>query len=436
LLRHEKNFLHKITFCADKSDFSLGTPSQKLTLNVRIKNHFTKNIYVMLSPLKFPLKHINQDLSQHENKLFTKLIHVITPYTQTQEFVALNSFNAFEQSPSKCLEQVELQQEKNFGVEKGALSSNPTGVPFSPSLTAINILFSIDQFFSEFYKKYPLKKKTSDFKLQLKERKKLSIFYGGLSKKDLHKILKESESYRGNSAKNILSLLEKRLDVALYRSHVTKNIVSARQLITHKKILVNNKYITTPSYTLNPGDIISITPDLITNISLRILHSLKTNLFKPDSSHIIASEILSQWSTAKAFLSKSDLEFFVLLILKKIQKDDSTPISKTKLKGDINDNNLNIQKYFEYYRTILLKIIIAAQNVTPRPDFFRLILKTYLLTQRSKANKLQALKISGKKPLHLEISYKLLNIIFLYAPQRIYYPFFIDVDVLRRSFTK
>ena len=86
-----------------------------------------------------------------------------------------------------------------------------------------------------------------------------------------------------------------------------------------------------------------------------------------------------------------------------------------------------------YYRNILLNLILDARNASTSRDFFMLILRTHLLKKRSKQDVLVGLQCIGRKPLHLEISYKLLTIIFLYSPQRIYYPFCLDLDLLRRS---
>ena len=93
----------------------------------------------------------------------------------------------------------------------------------------INLLFSIDEFLFQFAKKQPRRRKSSEFQQQLKQRKKLTIFYGHLSKKQLENLLSQSKSYQGYFSKNFFSIIECRLDVLLYRSGFVKNIITARQ---------------------------------------------------------------------------------------------------------------------------------------------------------------------------------------------------------------
>ena len=56
----------------------------------------------------------------------------------------------------------------------------------------------------------------------------------------------------------MLSIFESRLDVILYRAHFTKTVRAAKQLILHKHIKVNKEIITTDSYLLKSGDIVSV----------------------------------------------------------------------------------------------------------------------------------------------------------------------------------
>lgn len=357
------------------------------------------------------MKHQEKSLTVHQNKIFNKILEVAIPYGKLQD-----------------------------------LSTTSTNFSFM-SRAPINLLFSVDQFFSEFSKKYPQRSKSSDFKLQLREQKKISIFYGGLTKKQLTKIVTQATSYKGQVTKNILSLLERRLDVVLFRSNFTKNVVSSRQLITHKKILINNKYMTSPSYMLRPGDIISVSPEYIKNMS-RSLRDLLKNKFKiEENPYILPLETLNKWDNIKSSALKCDIDLFVQLILKKLQiklKNKSfqeNDLSQVIICSSAMERNQYIwdskdsmnKELLGYYRNILLNLILDARNASTSRDFFMLILRTHLLKKRSKQDVLVGLQCIGRKPLHLEISYKLLTIIFLYSPQRIYYPFCLDLDLLRRS---
>jgi ribosomal protein S4 len=151
-----------------------------------------------------------------------------------------------------------LSTKKIGGYQNQPLTELILKQPYFFSNNPINLLFSIDDFLFEFTPKQPQRRKSSEFQQQLKERKKLDIFYGHLSKKQLKNLLYQSKSSPGYFSANFFSILERRLDVLLYRTGLVKNILTARQLISHKKILVNNQILNIASYQVNPGDIIAI----------------------------------------------------------------------------------------------------------------------------------------------------------------------------------
>lgn len=140
----------------------------------------------------------------------------------------------------------------------------------------INLLFSIDQFLFEFSKKTYQQKKTGEFFQQLKERKKLSLFYGNLTRKQISNLFTRVEKTKGYVFKNVFSLLETRLDVVLYRTGLTKTLAEARQLIKHKKIRVNENIVNVPSFLLNPGDIISLTPKTQQDLTSQLVNLLNS----------------------------------------------------------------------------------------------------------------------------------------------------------------
>ena len=135
----------------------------------------------------------------------------------------------------------------------------------------INLLFSIDQFVFEFSKKTYQQKKSGEFFQQLKERKKVSLFYGDLPRKQLVKFFQDARKMKGYFSKNLLALVESRLDVVLYRNGLVRTIAEGRQLIKHKKVQVNQKFISSPSIVLKPGDIISLQ-----KLGNQLTHFLKT----------------------------------------------------------------------------------------------------------------------------------------------------------------
>ena len=67
--------------------------------------------------------------------------------------------------------------------------------------------------------------------------------------------------------------LETRLDTALYRAHFSYSFKNARQLISHKKIYVNNKMIQFNSYKLKKGDLITLDKDIFKFVIFNISKS-------------------------------------------------------------------------------------------------------------------------------------------------------------------
>ncbi len=102
--------------------------------------------------------------------------------------------------------------------------------------------------------------KVSEYKKQLTEKQKLRFSYG-LSEKQLKRYVKEVlEKKTGieNKADELLKILEKRLDNAVYRLGLANTRNQARQLVSHKFFLINNKSINVPSHRLKKGDIIAL----------------------------------------------------------------------------------------------------------------------------------------------------------------------------------
>lgn len=100
-------------------------------------------------------------------------------------------------------------------------------------------------------------KRLSDYALQLREKQKLRRIYGILEKQ-FRSYYKEAARRKGSTGENLLSILECRLDNVVYRMGfgVTRN--EARQLVSHKSILVNGKNVNIPSFQVSASDVISI----------------------------------------------------------------------------------------------------------------------------------------------------------------------------------
>ncbi len=99
--------------------------------------------------------------------------------------------------------------------------------------------------------------KVSNYGIQLQEKQKIKFMYG-LLEKQFRIVFKKAEKLKGETGTNMLQLLESRLDNVVYRLGFAPTRPSARQLVSHKHFLVNDKPVNIPSYIVKSGDKISV----------------------------------------------------------------------------------------------------------------------------------------------------------------------------------
>jgi len=97
----------------------------------------------------------------------------------------------------------------------------------------------------------------SDYGVQLREKQKVRRIYGVLEKQ-FRNYYKEAARLKGATGENLLQLLESRLDNVVYRMGFGCTRAEARQLVSHKGILVNGSVVNIPSYQVKPGDVVSV----------------------------------------------------------------------------------------------------------------------------------------------------------------------------------
>ena len=99
--------------------------------------------------------------------------------------------------------------------------------------------------------------RTSDFGLQLREKQKVKRMYGVLERQ-FRRYFAEADRRRGNTGANLLTLLESRLDNVVYRMGFASTRAEARQLVSHKAIIVNGQQVNIPSYMVKVGDVVAV----------------------------------------------------------------------------------------------------------------------------------------------------------------------------------
>lgn len=100
-------------------------------------------------------------------------------------------------------------------------------------------------------------RRQSDYALQLREKQKLRYMYGILERQ-FRNYYKHAARRKGATGENLLQLLEGRLDNVVYRMGFGSTRSEARQLVSHKSVMVNGQVVNIPSYQVQPQDVVAI----------------------------------------------------------------------------------------------------------------------------------------------------------------------------------
>jgi small subunit ribosomal protein S4 len=99
--------------------------------------------------------------------------------------------------------------------------------------------------------------KTSDYGVQLREKQKVRRIYG-LLEKQFRGYFQEADRMKGVTGENLLSLLERRLDNAIYRLGFASSRTESRQLVRHGHFTINGRKVNIPSILLKVGDVVEL----------------------------------------------------------------------------------------------------------------------------------------------------------------------------------
>lgn len=121
------------------------------------------------------------------------------------------------------------------------------------------------------------RRKTSEYGIQLREKQKAKYTYGVLEKQ-FRNLFEKASRTKGIKGEVLLQLLEARLDNVVYRLGIAPTRAAARQLVSHKHIVVDGKVVNIPSYSIKPGQIIGVREkskslEIITNALSGFNHS-------------------------------------------------------------------------------------------------------------------------------------------------------------------
>jgi small subunit ribosomal protein S4 len=112
-----------------------------------------------------------------------------------------------------------------------------------------------------------MKRRLSEYGLQLREKQKAKATYG-LLEKQFRRMVDNVSSQKGDTGEMLLALLETRLDNMVYRLHLAKTRFMARQVVSHGHVEVNGKKLNIPSYQVKVNDVISLSATMQKNVDI------------------------------------------------------------------------------------------------------------------------------------------------------------------------
>lgn len=400
----------------------------------------------------------------HKNIIYKQTVFKTTQKTSFKNipYKLLSSLPSF--LPPRVMSMMYAKKQKEY--------IKDTQKPYRKPITT-KYIFSLHQLQAEFQKKQSQYRKNSHFKNLLFERKKCSLIYGSLGKKQMQKLIDTAKHFDGKFDENFIKVVETRLDVALYRICFFCNIFSARQWINHGHVLVNKKKVYLPGYALKGGDIISISPEkkdlLKKKISFLIAQKLRIR-----SLHYLVN-VKSFYTIVKNLVKYQNINYALYLYNKNLSAKLLYSFGiKQKIDNRRKPINLRAFLHFEEYRKVVnffknifytlkksmyKKKIYNSLYLLPKMyPFFSLFVfpktenaknplriklfsifypflkvKNLFTIVRPIKQRVKSFKISGMKPLNIEVCYKNMVAIFLYSPQKVALPTTIDLHLIEKT---
>ncbi len=123
------------------------------------------------------------------------------------------------------------------------------------------------------------RRKLSEYGLQLQEKQKLRFMYG-VNERQFRNLFDKAGKMKGIHGETFMILLESRLDNIVYRLGVARTRRQARQLVNHGHVLVDGSRVDIPSYSVQPGQVISLR-EKSKNLNI-VKESIEANSFVPE----------------------------------------------------------------------------------------------------------------------------------------------------------
>ncbi len=126
--------------------------------------------------------------------------------------------------------------------------------------------------------KAQVRRKQSEYGMQLNEKQKVKFIYGVLEKQ-FRLYYERAEKMPGITGENLLAILEQRLDNVVFRLGFAMTRREARQLVNHGHVTVNGRKVNIPSFQVKPGMVISLTEK--GKSMQKVKENIEDNAFRP-----------------------------------------------------------------------------------------------------------------------------------------------------------
>jgi small subunit ribosomal protein S4 len=136
--------------------------------------------------------------------------------------------------------------------------------------------------------------KVTDYGLHLREKQKLKRIYG-VQERQFRGYFREAERIKGNTGETLLALLERRLDNVVLASGFALSRNNARQLINHGHFRVNGRRVDIASYTVRPGD------------KITVRDHPKTRKLVSEAVEVNKSQVVPDWLSVKGELMETEI---------------------------------------------------------------------------------------------------------------------------------
>ncbi len=150
-----------------------------------------------------------------------------------------------------------------------------------------------------------LRKKMSDYAIQLREKQKVRRQYGILEDQ-FRSYFKKADMMKGVTGTNLLVLLETRMDNVIYRLGFSNSRDQARQLVRHGHFVLNGRRVNIPSMRVRPGDVITVREE---SSKKTVLQEAKEVIGRRGCPDWLEVDAEAMKATVKALPVREDIQF-------------------------------------------------------------------------------------------------------------------------------